>query len=45
VNKIILQHIYLVEFSSGDTALTLLPAKFRNTIWIKRGDYLIIGIH
>jgi len=38
------QHIYLVEFSSGDTTLTLLPAKFRNTIWIKRGDYLIIEI-
>jgi len=36
------QHIYLVELPSGDTTLTLLPAKFRNTIWIKRGDYVII---
>lgn len=36
------QHIYSVELPSGETTLTLLPAKFRNTIWIKRGDYLII---
>lgn len=34
--------IYLVEFSDKTQALVELPARFRSTIWIKRGSYLLI---
>ncbi len=35
-------NLYQIEYPTGQKALCLLPSKFRNTVWIKRGDYLII---
>lgn len=35
-------NLYSVELPSKDTLLVELPAKFRSTIWIKRGSYVVI---
>ncbi|KAJ5246216.1 hypothetical protein N7468_001199 [Penicillium chermesinum] len=35
-------NIYLIETPSKDQMLVELPARFRSTIWIKRGSYLVI---
>lgn len=31
-----------VEFPDGRKTLCLLPAKFHKTLWIKKGNYLIV---
>ena len=31
-----------VEFAEGDQKLVLLPARFNKTIWIKKGNFLIV---
>ncbi|KAL2821603.1 hypothetical protein BJX63DRAFT_222203 [Aspergillus granulosus] len=35
-------NIYLVELPSKATALVELPSKFRSTIWMKRGSFVVI---
>ncbi|PYH83886.1 nucleic acid-binding protein [Aspergillus uvarum CBS 121591] len=35
-------NIYLVETPSKESALVELPSRFRSTIWIKRGSYVVI---
>ncbi|KAL4887470.1 hypothetical protein BJY04DRAFT_3024 [Aspergillus karnatakaensis] len=35
-------NIYSVEFTSKETALVELPAKFRSTIWMKRGSFVVV---
>jgi probable RNA-binding protein EIF1AD len=35
-------NLYSVEFPSKETALVELPAKFRSTIWMKRGSYVVV---
>ncbi|KAH0569225.1 hypothetical protein GP486_000042 [Trichoglossum hirsutum] len=34
--------IYSVELPSGETLLVELPPRFRSTIWIKRGGFVLI---
>ncbi|KAI9842599.1 MAG: hypothetical protein M1837_007037 [Sclerophora amabilis] len=36
-------NLYLAELPSGDSILAELPARFRSTIWIKRGGYLLVN--
>eukprot|EP01135_Chromosphaera_perkinsii_P003531 Nk52_evm4s247 gene=Nk52_evmTU4s247 len=33
-----------VEFGDGVQGLCTLPAKFRNKVWIKRGDYVVVSV-
>ncbi|KAJ5893519.1 hypothetical protein N7495_005210 [Penicillium taxi] len=35
-------NIYLIELSNKTQMLVELPARFRSTIWIKRGSYIVI---
>ncbi|GAD98962.1 eukaryotic initiation factor 1A [Paecilomyces variotii No. 5] len=35
-------NIYLVELPSKTTILVELPARFRSTIWMKRGSYVLV---
>ncbi|KAL3472946.1 hypothetical protein BJX99DRAFT_249240 [Aspergillus californicus] len=35
-------NIYSIEFPSKETALVELPAKFRSTIWMKRGSFVVV---
>ncbi|KAE8146234.1 nucleic acid-binding protein [Aspergillus avenaceus] len=35
-------NIYAVELPSKDTILVELPSRFRSTIWMKRGSYVVI---
>jgi translation initiation factor IF-1 len=35
-------NIYSVEHPTGEKVLCVRPAKFKNVLWIKRGDFLII---
>ncbi|PYH44560.1 putative eukaryotic translation initiation factor eIF1a-like protein [Aspergillus saccharolyticus JOP 1030-1] len=35
-------NIYLVETPFKESALVELPSRFRSTIWIKRGSYVVI---
>jgi probable RNA-binding protein EIF1AD len=35
-------NLYAVESSSGETMLVELPSRFRSTIWIKRGGYVLV---
>jgi probable RNA-binding protein EIF1AD len=35
-------NVYLVEYPSKTRALVELPARFRSTIWIKRGSYVVV---
>ncbi|KAI9796848.1 MAG: hypothetical protein M1835_002952 [Candelina submexicana] len=35
-------NLYSVEFPSGATGLVELPARFRSTIWIKHGGYVLV---
>ncbi|PGH36960.1 hypothetical protein GX50_00195 [[Emmonsia] crescens] len=37
-------NIYSVELPSKETILVELPAKFRSTIWIKRGTYVLVDM-
>ncbi|KAK2766966.1 hypothetical protein FQN54_006282 [Arachnomyces sp. PD_36] len=37
-------NIYSVELPSKDAVLVELPAKFRSTIWIKRGSYVVVDL-
>ena len=34
--------IYSVELPSKETVLVELPARFRSTIWMKRGSYVVV---
>ncbi|KAK1146086.1 hypothetical protein N8T08_003734 [Aspergillus melleus] len=35
-------NLYAVELPSKDSILVELPSRFRSTIWIKRGSYVVI---
>ena len=35
-------NIYLIELPNKEQMLVELPARFRSTIWIKRGSYLVV---
>lgn len=35
-------NVYLVELPAGKCILVELPARFRSTIWIKRGSYVVV---
>ncbi|KJY01954.1 eukaryotic translation initiation factor eif1a-like protein [Zymoseptoria brevis] len=35
-------NLYNLELPSGEVLLAELPAKFRSTIWIKRGNYVLV---
>ncbi|KAJ0425517.1 hypothetical protein BJY00DRAFT_308258 [Aspergillus carlsbadensis] len=35
-------NIYSIELPSKETALVELPSKFRSTIWMKRGSFVVI---
>lgn len=35
-------NLYQLELPNTDTALAELPARFRSTIWIKRGSYVLL---
>jgi probable RNA-binding protein EIF1AD len=35
-------NIYLVELPSKASLLVELPARFRSTIWMKRGSYVVV---
>ncbi|KAI7872596.1 hypothetical protein BDF14DRAFT_1755064 [Spinellus fusiger] len=35
-------HQHQVEYADGTQTLVVLPPKFRNTIWVKRGHYVIV---
>jgi probable RNA-binding protein EIF1AD len=35
-------NVYLVELPSKTTILVELPARFRSTIWMKRGSYVLV---
>lgn len=35
-------NIYSVEFPSKERSLVELPAKFRSTIWMKRGSFVLV---
>ncbi|ODH45018.1 hypothetical protein ACO22_00497 [Paracoccidioides brasiliensis] len=37
-------NIYSVELPSKEAILVQLPAKFRSTIWIKRGSYVLVDM-
>ncbi|OJD19113.1 hypothetical protein AJ78_00899 [Emergomyces pasteurianus Ep9510] len=37
-------NIYSVELPSKSTILVELPAKFRSTIWMKRGSYVLVDM-
>ena len=42
VTKATGNNIYLVELPSKDTVLVELPVRFRSTIWMKRGSYVLV---
>lgn len=35
-------NLYSVELTSGKAVLVELPAKFRSTIWLKRGGFVVV---
>ncbi len=35
-------NIYAVELASGKSLLVELPSRFRSTIWIRRGGYVLV---
>jgi probable RNA-binding protein EIF1AD len=37
-------NVYSVELSSKESILVELPARFRSTIWIKRGSYVVVDL-
>ncbi|CAH0477303.1 unnamed protein product [Peronospora belbahrii] len=36
-------NLFEVVDAHGDKSVTMLPTKFRKLIWVKRGDFLIVG--
>lgn len=40
--KAIGNNLYLLQLPSGDTILAELPPRFRSTIWIKRGIFVLV---
>ncbi|KAF4043945.1 Translation initiation factor 1A / IF-1 [Phytophthora infestans] len=36
-------NLFEVEDANGAKSVTMLPTKFRKLIWVKRGDFLIVG--
>ena len=37
-------NVYSVELPSKESILVELPARFRSTIWIKRGSYVVVDL-
>ena len=37
-------NLYKLELPSGSAVLAELPAKFRSTIWIKRGSFVVVDM-
>lgn len=37
-------NLYSVELPSEESLLVELPARFRSTIWIKRGSYVVVDM-
>lgn len=44
VTKATGNNIYLVELPSKESILVELPARFRSTIWMKRGSYVLVDM-
>lgn len=42
VSKATGNNVYLVELPSKEPILVELPARFRSTIWMRRGSYVLI---
>lgn len=42
VTKATGNNVYLVELPSKESILVELPARFRSTIWMKRGSYVLV---
>lgn len=42
VTKAAGNNLYSVELPSKESLLVELPARFRSTIWIKRGSYVVV---
>ncbi|KAL1976066.1 hypothetical protein VTN31DRAFT_4458 [Thermomyces dupontii] len=42
VNKAAGNNMYFVELPNKETLLVEMPARFRSTIWIKKGSYVLI---
>jgi probable RNA-binding protein EIF1AD len=38
------KNLHQVEFPDGHNGLCILPPRFRNVLWIKRGHYLIVDV-
>ncbi|WPH04417.1 S1-like domain-containing protein [Acrodontium crateriforme] len=36
------KNLYHLELPDGETILAELPSKFRSTIWLKRGSYVVV---
>lgn len=36
------KNLYAVDLSSGDAILVEMPARFRSTIWVKRGTFVVV---
>lgn len=36
------KNMHEVQFADGRTSLAILPPRFRNLIWVKRGHYVIV---
>jgi probable RNA-binding protein EIF1AD len=39
------KNLYSAANTSGETLLVELPAKFRSTIWIKKGSFVVINLN
>jgi len=39
------KNIYQVEFPSKESVLVELPARFRSTIWMKRGSFVVVDMN
>lgn len=40
--KVAGKNLYTVDLVSGDSVLVEMPARFRSTIWVKRGTFVIV---
>lgn len=36
------KNMHEVQFADGRTSLAILPPRFRNLIWVKRGHYVVL---
>nr|CAG8461187.1 2211_t:CDS:2 [Entrophospora candida] len=37
------KNLFEIEYPDGTTTLSILPSKFRNIVWVKRGGYVIMS--